>query len=80
MIVDKLTLARQFTEAKIREERIKLNAINNLSELLVEIDFSVERIPEDDAERLRKVLFLMKGKALSQDEINVLNELTDKNQ
>lgn len=79
MIVDKLFWARQRTEAKIQEESIKLTAINNLFRLLNEVDFSVERLPEDDIERLRKVLSLLKGNALSQDEIHVLNELTTNN-
>ena len=61
------------TERNIKKEYIKLKAIRSISELLNQIDFSVEVVPTKDPDRLKRLMVSLKGEPLNSDEIKVIH-------
>jgi len=75
MIVDKLQLAEIEIEQKLYAEYVKLQAVKSLLRLLKQIDFSSEILPEEQPERLLRVLVALKGSALSEYENKLVQEM-----
>lgn len=71
MILDKLIYA----ETTAQKEDNRLLAIKSVREILKQIDFSAEVLPEEEPERMVKLLFSLKGEPLSGDEINLVYEM-----
>ena len=75
MIIERLSKAENDTQLRIKEEKERLKAIKSIIELLSEIDFTAEVIPEKDKDRLTRLLVSLKGKPLDENEIVLINEI-----
>ena len=62
---------------KIYAEQKKLVAVKNLKEILSQIDHEVEVVPFKDRERFSKLLVLLKGQALSEEENRMLERIVE---
>ena len=55
----------------------KLKAIHSIKELLSQIDFNAEVIPEDNIERFTCLLTSLKGQPLNNDETELAEEIVN---
>lgn len=60
----------------LNRAQIKLLAFKSIKNLLSEIDFNAEEIP-DDEERFRQLIEALKGEQLSNLEMEIVKELSD---
>ena len=77
MILEILAKARNDTQYRLEHENERLNAIKSISEMLSEIDFNAEVVPEEDEDRLSRLLVSLKGKPLAQNEIDLISEIVN---
>ena len=77
MITEKLNFIELDVKSKIYREQNKLAAIKTIQELLSQIDFEAEVVPTKDIERLTKLLYSLKGRALNEEEIELLRSVVD---
>lgn len=75
MILEKLMVEEFAAERTIREEYTKLKAIKSISELLNQIDFSVEVVPTKDPDRLKRLMISLKGEPLNSEEVKVIHSI-----
>ena len=75
MILDKLSKLELEAIKTIAEKEKKMDTINSIKELLNKIDFSSEVVPVGNSERLKNLLSTLKGKELSESEIQLVKEL-----
>lgn len=75
MILEKLSIIELEVKFNIYKEQNKLLAIRNIQKLLRQIDFKTEVVPTDDIERLSELLSSLKGKALNEEESELLSVL-----
>lgn len=78
MIVDKLIVTEFEIERKLRSDYNKLQAVKNLINLLKQVDFTSEVLPEEQPERLVRLLVSLKGKPLDDDENMMIKEIINK--
>jgi len=74
MIKDKLSEIELDVKYTIFKEQKKLSTLNSIKELLDQVDYSVEKVPVEDVDKLSKLIIFLKGEALNADE----NELIEK--
>lgn len=77
MIQEIITNIELDVKYQIYTEQKKLVAIKNLKEILSQVDHEVEVVPYRDRERLSKLLVLLKGQALSDEENRMLERIVD---
>ena len=77
MITEKLNFIELDVKSKIYREQNKLAAVKTIQELLGQIDFEAEVVPTKDIERLTKLLYSLKGRALNEEEIELLRSIVD---
>ena len=77
MITEKLNFIELDVKSKIYREQNKLAAVKTIQELLGQIDFEAEVAPTKDIERLTKLLYSLKGRALNEEEIELLRSIVD---
>ncbi len=75
MILDKLTSIELEVKSNIYKEQNKLVAIKTLQDLLDQIDFNAEIIPMENIEKLSRLLNSLKGRALNEEERELLSRL-----
>lgn len=79
MILKILSEIKLNSRAKIEEEAHKVLAISSIQKMLAEIDFESEIVQINDANKLINLLTSLKGKPLTKDEINIIEEILEKN-
>lgn len=77
MIQEIITNIELDVKYQIYIEQKKLVAVKNLKEILSQVDHEVEVVPYRDRERLSKLLVLLKGQALSDEENRMLERIVD---
>ena len=77
MILDKLTSIELEVKSSIYKEQNKLVAIKTLQDLLDQIDFKVEIVPMENIEKLSRLLNSLKGRALNEEERELLVRLIE---
>jgi len=77
MILDKLTSIELEVKSNIYNEQNKLVAIKTLQVLLDQIDFNVEIVPMENIEKLSRLLNSLKGRALNEEERELLSRLIE---
>ena len=60
---------------KIYAEQKKLVAVKNLKEILSQIDHEAEVVPYKDREKFSRLLVLLKGQSLSDDEYRMIERV-----
>ena len=75
MIQTKLLLMEYAAVNNPAQNPEKLNAIRELKNLLIQIDFRAEIVPMENALKLKDLLASLKGKPLSNCEIMIIEEL-----
>lgn len=78
MILDKLKIKEYDAERSNTFERSKQEAVKTISRLLTQIDYSTEVVPDEDPERLIKLLVSLKGDQLSSNEVNLVYEIASR--
>jgi hypothetical protein len=77
MISEKLSIIELEVKFNIYKEQNKLTAIRNIQDLLLQIDFETEIVPTNDIDRLKELISTLKGKALNEEERELLSVLID---
>ena len=77
MIKDKLNSIEVEVKSRIYREQNKLAAVKTIQQLLNEIDFKVEVVPTEDINRLTRILYSLKGRALNEEESELLKRIVD---
>ena len=77
MILDKLTSIELEVKSSIYRKQSKLVAIKTLQDLLDQIDFSAEVVPMENIEKLSRLLNSLKGRALNEEERELLIRLIE---
>ena len=77
MILDKLTSIELEVKSNIYNEQNKLVAIKTLQVLLDQIDFNAEIVPTENIEKLSRLLNSLKGRALNEEERELLSRLIE---
>ena len=77
MILDKLTSIELEVKSNIYKEQNKLVAIKTLQDLLDQIDFNSEIVPMENIEKLSRLLNSLKGRALNEEERELLSVLIE---
>ena len=77
MILDKLTSIELEVKSNIYKEQNKLVAIKTLQDLLDQIDFNSEIVPMENIEKLSRLLNSLKGRALNEEERELLSRLIE---
>ena len=77
MLYERLKQVEISTKDRIREEQNKLKVVQTILELLEEIDFSAEMIPEGDIERIVRLLVFLKGEELTELESRIVSEIVN---
>jgi len=75
MILDKLHQIEEKSRLSIKKEKERINTIKSMRELLNQIDFSSEIVPVKDIKQLTILIYSLKGKVLTEEEMNIINEL-----
>jgi hypothetical protein len=75
MVLHNLYQLEDESRAALYREKRRLRSIRSVKELLSQLDFSVERIPEDNPERLIELLEELKGRRLDQGEEELVQEI-----
>lgn len=78
MILAKLSNIKSHTKENIKNDSKKLQAIKSVNEIISKIDFSVEEIPINNAEKLTVLLTSLKGGSLVKKEIELVKEIVEK--
>jgi hypothetical protein len=77
MILVKLTSIELEVKSSIYKEQNKLLAIKTLQDLLDQIDFNSEIVPMENIEKLSRLLISLKGRALNEEERELLVRLIE---
>ena len=77
MILVKLTSIELEVKSSIYKEQNKLVAIKTLQDLLAQIDFNAEIVPMENIEKLSRLLNSLKGRALNEEERELLVRLIE---
>ena len=77
MILNKLTSIELEVKSSIYKEQNKLVAIKTLQDLLDQIDFNAEIVPMENIEKLSTLLNSLKGRALDEEERELLIRLIE---
>ena len=77
MILDKLSIIELEVKFDIYQGQNKLKAIRGITELLKQIDFAAEIVPTDDIDKLSKLLYSLKGRALNENECDIIRILIE---
>jgi hypothetical protein len=77
MILNKLTSIELEVKSSIYKEQNKLVAIKTLQDLLDQIDFNAEIVPMENIEKLSRLLNSLKGRALNEEERELLIRLIE---
>jgi len=77
MILDKLTSIELEVKSNIYKEQNKLVAVKTIQDLLDQIDFNAEIVPMEDLDKLSMLLDSLKGRALSEEESELLKRLVE---
>jgi len=75
MILYNLYRLEDEVKENLHHEEMRLKRIQSFKELLSELDFTAEKIPEDSPERLVRILESIKGRRLEQDELDLVEEI-----
>jgi hypothetical protein len=75
MVLHNLYQLEDKSRLVIFREKRRLRSIRAIKELLNQLDFSTERIPEDNPERLRELLVELKGSNLSRWEEELVQDI-----
>lgn len=76
MINIKLLLI-EYTIENTNGDNKKLEAIESIREIISQTDFTDEEIPMDDPERLNQLLASIKGEQLTEQELDIVYEITN---
>jgi len=77
MILKTISIIKHTSKIKIQNEVKKLETITTIEKLLNEIDFSSEKVPMNDVDKLTKLLSLLKKGELNTHEIALVKEITN---
>jgi hypothetical protein len=58
-------------------EEVKMKAANSIKELLDQIDFKAEVVPENNVEMFTRLLTSLKGEPLSKEEKELIGEIVN---
>jgi hypothetical protein len=75
MILDKLYKIEEKSRLSIKKEKERINTVKSMRRLLNQIDLSSEVIPVKDIKQLSMLIYSLKGKVLTEEEMNIINEL-----
>jgi hypothetical protein len=75
MILDKLYKIEEKSRLSIKKEKERINTVKSMRRLLNQIDLSSEVIPVKDIKQLSMLISSLKGKVLTEEEMNIINEL-----
>jgi hypothetical protein len=75
MIIERLLYAVNEIQVRMEKEAGRLEAIRSIRKLLSEVDFTAEVVPVEDKDRLIRLLVSLKGHALTDNELEVINEI-----
>lgn len=75
-MIEKLMLTEYALQYNLNRAQTKLLAFKSIKNLLSEVDFNAEEIP-DDAERFRQLIESLKGEHLTTLELEIVKELSD---
>ena len=75
MIKVNLLLTEYMMKKDSASEKGRLKAIHSIKRLLSQIDHKVEVVPENNKERLTRLLISLKGESLNQDEAGLIDEI-----
>ena len=75
MIKVNLLLAEYMMRNDKESEKGKLKAIRSIIELLSQIDYKAEVVPENSKERFTRLLISLKGNPLNKDESDLVDEI-----
>jgi len=75
MILDKLYQIEEKSKLSIKKEKERINTVKSMRRLLNQIDFSSEVVPIKDIKHLTMLISSLKGKILTEEEMNIINEL-----
>ncbi|MCF6298000.1 MAG: hypothetical protein L3J08_08465 [Flavobacteriaceae bacterium] len=75
MILEKLLIIELEATKAIADKQKEINTINAVKELLNQIDFSSEVVPLGNNEKLKNLLSALKGKQLSESEIQLIKKI-----
>lgn len=78
MIIDEISKIELASKFRINSEYRKLDTLRILKELLNQIGFSLEIVPFEDYKKLNELFTSLKGKQLSKCEINLIEEIVEK--
>ena len=71
-------ISGEFNAGKTYNSKLaKLEAIDNLLELLAQIDYKLEVVPFDNLERFARLLTSLKGEPLNEIESELIKEFTN---
>lgn len=77
MVKVNLVLTDYLTGKKGNCEEGKLKAANSIKELLDQIDYKAEVVPESNIEMFTRLLTSLKGESLSKEEIELIGEIVN---
>jgi len=78
LIKAKINSIQYKTEIDLKFNVEKISALKSINHLLNQIDFTVEEVPINNSERLKKLLTSLKGDSLSENEIELVTEIIEK--
>lgn len=78
MIIEEPNIEERIAEHKDEKHPARLLALQTITELLSQIDFSAEVVPANNPERLIKLLVSLKGEQLNTSEMNLVYEIASK--
>ncbi len=76
MIKSKLIHIEEATINDLNQNNLKLKAIRETKKLLTQIDFNNEVVPMKSSIKLKELLISLKGKNLTREESNLVEEIT----
>ena len=77
MILDKLLLIESKVKLNICKEQDRLISIKTFQILLSQIDFDAEIVQMENFEKLANLLISLKGRALNEEEIELLDRIIE---
>lgn len=75
MIKVNLILSKYLTEKENSEEEGKFKAANSIRELLSQIDYKAEVVPENSLDMFTRLLLSLKGEPLDKNENELIEEI-----
>ena len=78
LIQTKLLVIEYATINNKEENELKINAIKEIRDALLQIDFMAEFVPLESVDKLSQLLISLKGNELTEEEVELVKELIEK--